>query len=254
LPEQAALGPRALDAAAAPGYWSGMVNETDTIFAGEAIACVRGARLVFRGLDFDLRAGDALVLVGPNGSGKSSLLRLMACLSRPASGRLRWNQAPIAEDGQAHAARTHYVGHATGAKPALAASEDLAFWSAFRLRDNPDLQRQALARFGLAARADFPVRFLSSGQKRRLALARLIAAPAPLWLLDEPTVGLDTEGQAALEAAIAQHRTGGGIVVVASHTRIELGGGAGALNLSDFSAAHGAFDGEADGYSLELGG
>ena len=234
-----------------------MVSETDSIFGGEAIACVRGARLVFRGLNFELASGDALVLVGPNGSGKSSLLRLMAGLSRPAGGRLHWNREAIAEDSQAHGARTHYVGHATATKPALATSEDLAFWSAFRLADNPETQRQALTHFGLTARAGFPVRFLSSGQKRRLALARLIAAPAPLWLLDEPTVGLDTEGQAALETAVAQHRAGGGIVVVASHTPIELGATAGELNLSSFSAAHGAFDDafdeDDDGYSLELG-
>ena len=212
-----------------------MVTETDSIFGGEAIACVRGARLVFHRLDFDLKGGDALVLVGRNGSGKSSLLRLMAGLSSPARGRLRWNQETIAADRQAHAMRTHYVGHATGTKPALATSEDLAFWAAFRLADNPDSQRRALAHFGLTARAAFPVRFLSSGQKRRLALARLIAAPAPLWLLDEPTVGLDTEGQSALEAAIADHRAGGGIAVIASHTPIDLGGTATELDLSVFS-------------------
>jgi heme exporter protein A len=232
-----------------------MVSETDSIFGGEAIACVRGARLVFRGLDFELRSGDALVLTGPNGSGKSSLLRLMAGLSEPAAGRLAWNREAIAEDRQAHGARAHYVGHATGTKPALATSEDLAFWSAFRLQENPRAQRQALAHFGLTGRADFPVRFLSSGQKRRLALSRLIAAPAPLWLLDEPTVGLDTEGQAALETAIADHRAGGGIVVIASHTPIELGAAPRSLNLSDFSSAPGVFDEDEDedGFGLELG-
>ena len=227
-----------------------MVRETDSIFGGEAIACVRGARLVFRGLDFEARSGDALVLVGPNGSGKSSLLRLMAGLSSPARGQLRWNQVPIAEDRQAHAARTHYVGHATGTKPALATAEDLAFWSAFRLQDDGDAQRGALTHFGLSARARFPVRFLSSGQKRRLALARLMAAPAPLWLLDEPTVGLDTEGQSALEAAIAGHRASGGIAVIASHTPVALGGTASRLDLSAFSAIDHDFH---DDDGLELG-
>lgn len=243
-------GAATLDAAAAPGYWSQMVSATNSIFAGEAITCVRGARLVFHSLDFMLRGGDALVLVGPNGSGKSSLLRLMAGLSTPANGQLRWNDAQIVEDRQAHGARIHYVGHATGTKPALTTSEDLAFWSAFKLQNNPTAQRDALAHFGLSARANFPVRFLSSGQKRRLALARLIAAPAPLWLLDEPTVGLDTDGQAALETAVARHRAGGGILVVASHTTIALGETEITLDLSTFSTAGGNF---LDDDGLEMG-
>jgi heme exporter protein A len=227
-----------------------MAWETDSIFSGKAVTCVRGARLVFRGLDFELKNGDALVLAGPNGSGKSSLLRLMAGLSSPASGRLLWDQEEIAEDLQAHASRSHYVGHATATKPALSASEDLAFWSAFRLSDDQDAQCAALARFGLTARAGFPVRFLSSGQRRRLALARLIAVPAPLWLLDEPTVGLDFEGQYALESVIAEHRAKGGIVVIASHTPIDLGDTAFEKNPGDFSASGYDLD---DEFSLGLG-
>ena len=210
---------------------------TDPLFGGDGIACVRGARLVFRGLNFALAAGDALVLTGPNGSGKSSLLRLMAGLSSPAAGKISWDRTDIAKDRQTHATRLHYVGHATGAKAALTAGEDLAFWSAFRLQDHGPAQQRALEQFGLGSRTSFPVRFLSSGQKRRLALARLVAAPAPLWLLDEPTVGLDSEGQAALEAAIADHRAAGGIAVIASHTAIALGEAARTLDLHDFVAA-----------------
>ena len=158
-------------------------------------------------------------------------------LSAPASGKILWDGADIGADGQRHGARAHYVGHATGVKPALTTAEDLTFWSTFRLRDDPDAERRALERFGLTERASFPVRFLSSGQKRRLALARLLAAPAPLWLLDEPTVGLDREGQAALESAIAAHRESGGIVVLASHVDVALGGSADELNLADYRAA-----------------
>ena len=215
-----------------------------SIFRGDAVSCVRGARRVFAGLDFALRAGDALVLVGPNGSGKSSLLRLMAGLSAPASGAILWDGADIAEDRQSHGARAHYVGHATGVKPALSAAEDLNFWSAFRLQGDARAESRAFEHFGLTERANFPVRFLSSGQKRRLALARLLAVPAPLWLLDEPTVGLDREGQAALEGAIAEHRAGGGIVVLASHVDVALGGSAGELNIADFPATQGANTGD----------
>lgn len=231
-----ACRPSALDAVAAPGYWSGMEQAGNSIFSGEAVGCVRGARRVFAGLDFRLRAGDALVLTGPNGSGKSSLLRLMAGLSAPACGTIRWNGEDIGADRQSHGGRAHYVGHATGVKPALEAAEDLEFWSAFRLRSDREAQRRALARFGLVDRARFPVRFLSSGQRRRLALARLIAAPAPLWLLDEPTVGLDRAGQDALEAAIAEHRGDGGIVVLASHVPVALEGSESELDLAGYGA------------------
>jgi heme exporter protein A len=216
-----------------------MGNGNEAIFSGEAVGCVRGARRVFNGLDFTLRSGDALVLTGPNGSGKSSLLRLMAGLSAPASGAVLWNGSGISKDREAHAARTHYVGHVTATKPALTTAEDLAFWSAFRLAEDTTAQERALDHFGLSRRARFPVRFLSSGQKRRLALARLLAAPAPLWLLDEPTVGLDSQGQRALETAIADHRAGGGIVVLASHVSVDLGGTVKTLNLADFSVSAG---------------
>lgn len=201
-----------------------MALASDITFSSDRITCVRGARLVFHDLSFGLAAGDALVLTGPNGSGKSSLLRLLAGLAGPASGTIGWNGTDIAEDRQAHAARLHYVGHATGAKAALTTDEDLRFWALFRGHRDAGARDLALDRFGLNARADFPVRFLSSGQKRRLALARLIAVPAPLWLLDEPTVGLDSEGLSALEGIIAEHRAGNGIVVIASHTVIDLGG------------------------------
>ncbi|MDG2286314.1 MAG: heme ABC exporter ATP-binding protein CcmA [Alphaproteobacteria bacterium] len=229
-----------------------MASGTKTQFSGEAVACARGARLVFRSLDFALAEGGALVLVGANGSGKSSLLRLMAGLSAPVAGRITWDGTAITEDRQTHAARLHYIGHATGAKPALKTAEDLAFWSAFHLQDDADAQTRALDHFGLSRRADFPIGFLSSGQKRRLALARLIAAPAPLWLLDEPTVGLDKDGQAALESAIAEHRAGGGILVVASHTPIDLGAAAAELDLGDYANISSA-DLDEDGLDLALG-
>ena len=211
-----------------------MAPASDPLFSGDRIVCVRGSRLVFQGLDFALHPGDALVLTGPNGSGKSSLLRLMAGLASPAGGGILWNAVDIAKDQQAHAGRLHYIGHATGAKAALTVAEDLAFWAQFRGHDDAATRRRALERFGLASRAEFPVRFLSSGQKRRLALARLVAASAPLWLLDEPTVGLDTEGLAALEGAIAAHRREAGIVVVASHVTMDLGATSQVLDLKAF--------------------
>jgi heme exporter protein A len=171
---------------------------------------------VFAGLSFDLVAGDALVLRGPNGSGKSSLLRLLAGFLRPAAGMLAWAGAPVVDDLAAHRARLHHVGHADAVKGPLTVEENLAFAAA--LSGGPaHALADALEGFDLEHLAELPARYLSAGQRRRLALARLLAAPRPLWLLDEPGVGLDTANRERLERTVAGHRAQGGIVVLATH-------------------------------------
>jgi heme exporter protein A len=195
-----------------------------SLFAGHDITCVRGGRTVFAGLDFALGPGEALVLLGPNGSGKSSLLRLMAGLLRPAKGAVTWDGEPIADDPEAHHGRFHYVGHQDALKAALTVAENLRFWASLAgATGDEDAIRAALARFGLAHLSDIPFRMLSAGQRRRLALARTLAAAAPLWLLDEPTVALDSEAVAALEETLAGHRDGGGMAVIATHAAIDVG-------------------------------
>ncbi len=190
------------------------------MFEGADLRCVRGQRVVFDRLEFSLASGRALVLTGPNGSGKSSLLRLMAGLARPAAGRVCWDGAPISDDPEAHGARLHYVGHLDAVKPALGVRENLAMWS--DLRDGKTDVDAALDRVGLSALAGLPARYLSAGQRRRLALARLFAAPAALWLLDEPSVALDRPSVAALIAAIAAHRASGGICVVSTNVDLAV--------------------------------
>lgn len=202
---------------------------------GEELACRRGERLVFEGLGFRLEPGGALVLTGPNGSGKSSLLRLLANLLAPAAGRLLWRGVPIEADPAAYRTAIHYVGHLDGVKPALSPREMLGFWAALRGERGPTVDA-ALAAFSIEHIADWPCRWLSAGQRRRLALARLIAAPAPVWLLDEPSAGLDADGEARLTAAIASHRASGGRVAVATHQPIALSG-ATVLALERFAAA-----------------
>lgn len=204
-----------------------------TRFLGRALACRRGGRLVFQGLDFALTEGGALLLTGPNGSGKSSLLRVMAGLTPPVEGSLAWDDIPLAEDVAAHRARLHFLGHLDALKPVLTAAETLAFWAAMR-GGEPAARVAALERFHLRPLADLPCRFLSAGQRRRLALARLLASPAPLWLLDEPTTGLDEESTADLLAAIAAHRGDGGMVVAATHLDLPLPAAA-RLALQDFA-------------------
>ena len=174
------------------------------------------------------------MLIGPNGSGKSSLLRLLATLLAPAAGRLLWGGTPVEDDPAGYRAAIHYVGHLDAVKPALSPREMLGFWAAMRDAASPALD-EALDTFGLGARADWPCRWLSAGQRRRLALARLIAAPAPVWLLDEPGAALDDDGEARLVAAIASHRAAGGRVAVATHQPLALPG-ATTLALDRFAA------------------
>jgi heme exporter protein A len=204
----------------------------------ENVACRRGDRLVFSGLSCSLPPGGALVLTGANGSGKSSLLRLLATLLAPAAGRLTWDGAPVAADLGRYRARLHYVGHLDAIKPALGVRETLVIWAALRGL-TPSSVEAALAEFGLAVLADWPCRWLSAGLRRRLALARLIVAPAPIWLLDEPTASLDADGERCLIAAIEAHRAAGGRVAIAAHQPPPLAG-AQILALEDFAPTPGA--------------
>ena len=168
---------------------------------------MRGGRTLFGPLDLALPPGGALLVAGPNGAGKSTLLRILAGLLAPAAGRV-----------EAHAA-LRYLGHHDAVKPALSVIENLRFWQRFHGGGAGDA---ALATVSLAPLADMPARYLSAGQRRRLALARALDPAAALWLLDEPGNGLDAASVAALEASLAGHRAQVGAVVVVSHAEIAL--------------------------------
>ena len=182
----------------------------------------RGGRRVIAGLSFEAGEGSALIVTGPNGAGKTSLLRALA-------GFLPIETGGFALDG-ADAERTvgeqaHYLGHADGVKSALTAGENLAFAAAM-LGGNSSRAAQlaALAALGLAHVIDFPARLLSAGQKRRSALARLLVAKRPLWLLDEPMTALDVAAQSALAGIMRAHLESGGILVAAAHGALGLDG------------------------------
>ncbi|MFV3073856.1 heme ABC exporter ATP-binding protein CcmA [Niveispirillum fermenti] len=196
------------------------------LLAARSLTCLRGERVVFTALDFTLPAGGALVLVGPNGSGKSSLLRLLAGLSRPFAGALLWNGADIIQDPDAHRGRLRYAGHQDAVKPTLTALENLSVWAGLDgLPEPEDRSRQALRRMSMAHVADMPGRYLSAGQKKRVNLARLALAPAalaPLWLLDEPATALDRDSIDRLAALIAAHRADGGMVVLSTHSELDV--------------------------------
>jgi heme exporter protein A len=200
----------------------------------EGLTCRRGERVVFTGLSLAVPAGGAAVLTGANGSGKSSLLRLLATLLTPEAGRVLWGGAPVTDDIAAYRLCLHYVGHLDPIKSALTVRETLGFWTTL-VGSEANLLDRALATFGLDKVASWPCGWLSAGQRRRLVLARLIAIPAPLWLLDEPGAALDADAAALLNDAIAAHRRAGGRVVAATHQPLALPGAA-ELQLGDFVA------------------
>jgi heme exporter protein A len=181
---------------------------------GEHLACERGGREVFRDVSFTLDAGRALALVGPNGAGKSSLLRLTAGLVRPVAGTLALEgfDPELSVPEQAH-----YLGHLDALKPALTVAENLDFWIR-ALGGTAGLSLEAaLDHVALGRLAELPAQYLSAGQRRRLALARLLVVHRPLWLLDEPTTALDVASQARLFELIAAHLAAGGLVMAATH-------------------------------------
>lgn len=208
-----------------------MPQAASSSFTGEDLRCIRGERIVFTGLSFSVSEGDALILSGPNGSGKSSLLRLMAGLLPAAAGELYRNGHPVTDDPDGHRATLHYVGHLDAVKPVLTVAENLSFWA--NVSGGDTAVDAALDRFGLAKLSNAAARLLSAGQRRRLNLARIAASPAPLWLLDEPAVALDTASVAVLVSLIASHRANGGIVVLSTHTDLGIEN-AKSLALDDF--------------------
>lgn len=188
----------------------------------DQLTAIRGERLVFRAISFEVLPGGALILIGANGSGKSTLLRIVAGLGRVAGGRLLWNSEDALADRTAHARRIAYLGHHDAVKLGFTAAENLRFAA----RANGASVSEALEQAGLAALAELPARFLSSGQRRRLALARLSLSTAPLWLLDEPTVELDEAAIARLGELLAAHSARGGLIMAATHTPLPLPGAA----------------------------
>jgi heme exporter protein A len=192
------------------------------------LTCERGGRIVFRGVSFALSPGQLMQLTGPNGSGKSSLLRLIAGLNEPQAGSLTLAGG---SDDLTIGQQAHYVAHQEPVKSALSVHENLAFWRDFLGGGDVD---EALAAFDLSRLSSYPAGLLSAGQKRRLALARLVLVPRVLWLLDEPTVGLDTASLGRLVTVMAKQLDSGGMIIAATHVplgrepdlRLELGSGA----------------------------
>ena len=188
----------------------------------DKLTLMRGDRTLFTNLSFRVAAGQALALEGPNGSGKTSLLRLIAGFLAPQAGRLALStNGREISDGEERGAFVGWLAHQDGLKPQLTVAEQLGFFAKlFRSASDP---AALLEEVGLARQAELPCRYLSAGQKRRLALARLLASGRPLWLLDEPFAALDSSGQDLVARLMALHCGAGGMVIAATHDPLGLG-------------------------------
>lgn len=187
----------------------------------EQLAVERGTRRVIDGLSMRVEGGTPTVLVGPNGSGKTTLIRTIAGLINPVSGTIALSGGDPEKD---LAAEAHYVGHLNALKPSLTVEENLTFWARYLGGGTVAMAtiEDALEAFALTALAGIPAGYLSAGQKRRACLARLLVTPRPLWLLDEPTVSLDTASVALLARQIDAHAAEGGLVIAATHIPLGL--------------------------------
>lgn len=187
------------------------------------LACARGDRLLFKDMNFSVRAGELLLVQGGNGQGKTSLLRLLTGLARPEDGQILWRGEPIRQQSERYHTEMIYLGHANGVKDDLNPVENLRFADGLQGRrfDSPRAIA-TLQRLGLERCLDLPCRVLSFGQRRRVALASLLLAGATLWILDEPLTGLDVHAVALMETLIHDHLGTGGLVVATTHQALNL--------------------------------
>jgi heme exporter protein A len=197
-----------------------MTNQADGLTAIE-LTLWRGPNCLFEELSFEVAAGSLLLIRGPNGSGKTTLLRVLSGLTRPETGRIAWCGESIEKNRQAFGAQLAYFGHTNGLKADLTVTQNLAF--AAQLYGQSGEQIPALLdALNLTLCADLETRYLSAGQKRRTALARVLMSPARLWLLDEPVTNLDKAGREYVIERLCSHIAGGGLAIAATHEDIRL--------------------------------
>ncbi len=197
----------------------------DALLSVHDLACARGDRLLFKGMNFALNSGELLLVQGGNGQGKTSLLRLLTGLSSPEEGEVRWRGEPIRGQREAYHAEMVYLGHANGVKDDLNPVENLRFADGLQGRAFDEARAiVTLERLGLSRCLDLPCRVLSFGQRRRVALSALLLAGAILWILDEPLTGLDVHAVALMEGLIRDHLSVGGMVVATTHQALNLEG------------------------------
>jgi heme exporter protein A len=192
------------------------------VFAAVGLHCVRGDRELFNGLSFELRSGDILHISGANGSGKTSLLRILAGLHDPEGGEIQWEGQSIRQARSSFLHNLQYVGHLGGVKTELSPLENMRCFAALALQPAAAATDSIIERLGLAGFEHEPAYRLSSGQRRRIALSRLLLNPARLWILDEPFTALDAKGCELLVQLVDAQLQNGGMVAFASHSHTDL--------------------------------
>lgn len=197
----------------------------------------RGGKALFSGLGLTLFPGSAMIIRGGNGLGKTTLLRTLAGLMKPEQGDVTWNDVSIWDEYDTYCQLISYLGHKHGVKSELTVAENVAFWS--RLKHSEEMVPAALSYFQLDDKLDMPGRVLSAGWKQRVALARVMASPAPCWLLDEPTTHLDAEGIDRLMHAITVRCREGGMVIMTTHAELPLKGAV-LCDMAEWRCADGA--------------
>ena len=197
-----------------------------TLLEVSKLGCVRGDRRLFSGLDLSLPAGTFVQVTGPNGSGKTSLLRILCGLLAPAEGEIKWQGENIRSLGEDYFTSVTYLGHRHGIKDELSGIENLRISNALNgIETSNERAQNVLERMGLGGRESLPARLLSEGQRRRVALARLLICETRLWLLDEVMTSLDKGAMALIRSLIEEHLAGGGIAIVATHQDLQLATG-----------------------------
>jgi len=200
------------------------MNAVASLFEVVDLSAQRGEQWLFENIGFTLHSGGWLQVQGDNGSGKTTLLRMLAGLSRCSSGTIRWGENNIRDEPQVFHSALIYLGHQLGLKEEMSALENLRVASHLAQQSfDPSRAHQALSGLGLGGREHLALRFLSQGQKRRVALAKLMTLKASLWILDDPFVALDTQGLAVLVGAIQDHLRRGGLLIYTSHQSVDLG-------------------------------
>ncbi|SFP68990.1 heme exporter protein A [Nitrosomonas cryotolerans] len=190
---------------------------------GSNLTCVRGDRRLFKNINFSLREGELMQVHGPNGSGKTSLLRILCGLTMPAVGEVCWHGDAIRSLGGDYYGVITYIGHLSGTKDDLTVIENLRISSALAgIEISESKAREALEYMGLGGRETLPVKVLSQGQRRRVALARLLVCKTVLWILDEPLAALDVSAVKIIQVMLEQHLAQGGMIVMTTHQEIAI--------------------------------
>lgn len=193
------------------------------MFKAIGLECVKGYDSLFKDINFSLSPGEIMQIRGTNGSGKTSLLRILTGLSQPDAGEVFWNGTNIENEPETYKEKLIYIGHLNGLKADLSALENLELGRQYLSETNGKTTEAALEAVGLAGYEHILAHQLSAGQKRRVSLARLHLDIAPLWILDEPTTAVDTDGVQAFEQTVETHALNGGMVILTAHQTLNFG-------------------------------